>query len=141
VHLCALVREPPAKPRTGSLPDGRWQAGIAQWDRDFIAADAAARQLFLDDLEPRVVELLELWARPATHPAWFFPRAAAAIGIRQKDDGAEGAWQAERGYAPGYARLLGRGLDFEEGTAHFQRLKDEAERLVQQITLGGEGGA
>jgi exodeoxyribonuclease V gamma subunit len=141
VHLCALVQKPTAKPRAGSLPDGRWQAGIAEWDRAFASADASARQLFVEDLEPRVVELLELWARPATHPAWFFPRAAAAIGIRQKDDGAEGAWQAERSYAPGYARLLGRGLDFEEGTRHFDQLKDEAERLVQRITLGGEGGA
>ena len=141
VHLCALVQDPPAKPRAGSRPDGLWQAGIAQWERDFLAASDAAKRLFLEDLEARVLELLELWARPATHPAWYFPRAAAAIGIRQKDDGAEGAWQAERGYAPGYARLLGRGLDFEEGTPDFARLKDEADRLVQRITLGGEDAA
>ncbi|GAB2503664.1 exodeoxyribonuclease V subunit gamma [Arenimonas alkanexedens] len=141
VHLCALVQKPPAKPRAGSRPDGLWQAGIAEWEREFLAASASAKTLFLEDLESRVLELLELWARPATHPAWYFPRAAAAIGIRQKDDAAEGAWQAERGYAPGYARLLGRGLDFEEGTPDFARLKDEADRLVQRITLGGEGAA
>ncbi len=141
VHLCALVRKPPAKPRAGSLPDGLWQAGIAQWDHGFLAADASAKQSFIEDLEPRVLELLELWARPATHPAWYFPRAAAAIGIRHRDDGAEGAWQAERGYAPGYARLLGRGLDFEEDTPHFERLKRESEALVQRITLGEEGAA
>jgi exodeoxyribonuclease V gamma subunit len=137
VHLCALVQKAPSPPRANSRPDGLWQAGIAQWDKAFVTAGAAGRQAFVADLEPRVLELLALWARPATHPACYFPRAAAAIAIRQKDDDAEGAWQAERGYAPGYARLLGRGLDFEEGTADFDRLKKQAETLAQLITLGG----
>lgn len=140
VHLCALVQKAPGKPRADCLPDGLWQAGIGQWDRDFCAAGTAARTLFLEDLEARVLELLELWARPATQPAWYFPRAAAALAIRQKDAAAEGAWQAERGYTPGYARLLGRGLDFEEGTADFERLKAQSEALVRLITLGEEAG-
>lgn len=140
VHLCALVQKAPAAPRANARPDGRWQAGIAQWDRDFIRAGAGGRDSFFDDLEPRVLGLLDLWAHPATHPAWYFPRAAAAIGIRQKDEAAEGAWQAERGYAPGYARLLGRGLDFEEGTPEFERLKQQADGLAHLLTLGGEGG-
>jgi exodeoxyribonuclease V gamma subunit len=141
VHLCALVRKAPGKPRANSLPDGLWQAGIAAWDRAFHAAGEPARKLFLEDLEARVLELLELWAHPATQPAWYFPRAAAAIAIEQKDEAAEGAWQAERGYQPGYARLLGRGLDFEEGTPDFDRLKAVSERLVQVISLGREDGA
>jgi exodeoxyribonuclease V gamma subunit len=139
VHLCALVQKAPAAPRANARPDGRWQAGIAQWDSDFIRAGPAGRGTFFEDLEPRVLRLLELWAHPATHPAWYFPRAAAAIVIRQKDDAAEGAWQAERGYAPGYARLLGRGLDFEEGTPEFERLKQQADELAHLLTLGGEG--
>lgn len=140
VHLCALVRKAPGPLRAGSRPDGLWQAGIAQWSRDFMDAAAPARALFLEDLESRALELLERWARPATHPAWYFPRAASALAIQQDDDDAEGAWQAERLFAPGYARLLGRGLDFEEGTADFGRLKDEAGILARAIALGGEGG-
>lgn len=140
VHLGALVQKAPGKPRANARPDGLWQAGVAQWDRDFIAAGAAGRTAFYADLEPRVLELLELWAQPPTHPAWYFPRAAAAIVIGQKDDAAEGAWQAERGYAPGYARLLGRGLDFEEGAPDFVLLKQQADQLAQLLTLGDEGG-
>ncbi|GGA87749.1 RecBCD enzyme subunit RecC [Arenimonas soli] len=132
VHLCALVQK-----EAGRSRDCNWQAGIARWDSDYLRAPD--KTPFLEDLEANVLELLELWAHPATHPAWYFPRAAAALAIRQKDDAAEGAWQAERGYAPGYARLLGRGLDFEEGTPHFERLKAGADDLMRLITPGGEG--
>lgn len=132
VHLCALVQKEP-----GRSQDCNWQAGFARWNSDYLRAPDKAP--FLEVLEASVLELLELWARPATHPAWYFPRAAAALAIRQKDEAAEGAWQAERGYAPGYARLLGRGLDFEEGTPDFDRLKAGAEDLMRLITPGGEG--
>jgi len=132
VHLCALVQKPP-----GRSQDCDWQAGLERWNSDYLRAPDKGP--FLEVLEDSVLELLELWARPATHPAWYFPRAAAALAIRQKDDAAEGAWQAERGYAPGYARLLGRGLDFEEGTPDFDRLKAGADDLMRLITPGGEG--
>ena len=52
-----------------------------------------------------------------------------------KDD-ADGAWQVERGYSPGYARLLGRGLDFDEGTPHFDALKRQAEWIADALRLG-----
>jgi exodeoxyribonuclease V gamma subunit len=127
------VRKPPGDSRNCD-----WQLGFERWNEEYMKRDGAQRELFLEDIEESVRTLLELWAHPATHPAWYFPRAAAAIGIQQKDDQAEGAWQAERGYAPGYARLLGRGLDFEEGTAHFERLKLQAEDLMRLITPAGE---
>jgi exodeoxyribonuclease V gamma subunit len=136
VHLCALVQQAPGKSRGCD-----WQSGIETWNRDFLAAPDAAKVHFLEDLAASVQELLELWAQPATQPAWYFPRAAAALAIRQKDDAAEGAWQAERGYAPGYARLLGRGLDFEEDTQDFDRLKRVSDDLMRLITPGGEGAA
>ncbi|MFY2762847.1 exodeoxyribonuclease V subunit gamma [Arenimonas sp. MALMAid1274] len=139
VHLCALVQKPPAKPRAGSRPDGLWQAGIAQWDADFVRAGESGWAGFATDLEPRVLALLELWASPATRPAWYFPRAAAAIALQQRDEAALGAWQAERNYAPGYARLLGRGLDFEDGTEDFDRLKRCADDLAQHLLLGNGG--
>lgn len=132
VHLCALVQKPP-----GRSQGCDWQAGFERWNSDYLRTPHKAP--FLEALEESVLELLELWAHPPTHPAWYFPRAAAALAIRQKDEAAEGAWQAERGYAPGYARLLGRGLDFEEGTPDFDRLKTAAENLMRLITPGGEG--
>lgn len=134
VHLCALVQQPRGKP-----PDGDWQQGIATWDHGFVAADARERAFFIEDLEPRVLTLLELWARPATHPAWYFPRASATLALKKKDGDAEGAWLAERAYSPGYARLLGRGLDFEEGSADFDALKRQAEALDAAMRLGPEG--
>jgi exodeoxyribonuclease V gamma subunit len=136
VHLCALVQKEPGKSK-----DCTWQPGFERWNSDYMRAADTGKARFLEDLETNVLELLELWARPATHPAWYFPRAAAALAIRQKDDAAEGAWQAERSDAPGYARLLGRGLDFEEGTPDFDNLKAEAERLMRLITPAGEGEA
>ncbi|TNJ32914.1 exodeoxyribonuclease V subunit gamma [Arenimonas terrae] len=126
VRLAALVKKPGTK----------WQDGIARWDRDFLAAPAAGQRHMLDDLEQRVLDLVALWARPATHPAWYFPRASSVLAAG-KDD-AEGAWQVERGYAPGYARLLGRGLDFEEGSADHEALKDQAGRIAEILRLGPE---
>jgi exodeoxyribonuclease V gamma subunit len=125
----------------GKSKDCTWQPGFERWNSDYLLADDTGKAQFLEVLEADVLELLELWARPAANPAWYFPRAAAALAIRQKDDAAEGAWQAERGYAPGYARLLGRGLDFEEGTPDFDSLKAEAEKLMRLITPAGEGEA
>lgn len=129
VRLAALVK------KTGSP----WQDGIARWDHDYLAAAASGQALMREDLEERALDLLALCARPATHPAWYFPRASSMLAAG-KDD-AEGAWQVERAYSPGYARLLGRGLDFEEGTADHEALRVQAERLAERLRIGPEGGA
>lgn len=129
VRLAALVKK-------AGTP---WQDGIAIWDRDFLAASAEGQRNMLADLEDRVLDQLSLWARPATHPAWYFPRASSVLAAG-KDD-AEGAWQVERAYSPGYARLLGRGLDFEDGTADYEALRGQAERLADCLRLGPEGEA
>lgn len=129
VRLAALVKKPGAK----------WQDGIATWDRDYLAAPVEGQAHMREDLEQRVLDLLALWARPATHPAWYFPRASSVLAAG-KDD-ADGAWQVERAYSPGYARLLGRGLDFEEGTADYELLRDQAEQLAERLRIGPEDAA
>jgi exodeoxyribonuclease V gamma subunit len=126
LRLAALVGKPGTK----------WQDGINTWDADLLAAPPEGRAYMLADLEQRVLGLLELWARPATGPAWYFPRASNVL-ARGKDD-ADGAWQIERGYSPGYARLLGRGLDFDEGTPHFEALKRQAEEIAEALRIGPE---
>ena len=126
LRLVALVTKPGTK----------WQDGIHTWDVDFLAASPGGQANMLADLEQRVLELLDLWARPVTHPAWYFPRASNVLATN-KDD-AEGAWQVERGFSPGYARLLGRGLDFDEGTPHFEALRAQAERIAEALRLGPE---
>ena len=68
-----------------------------------------------------------------------FPRASNVL-ANGKDD-ADGAWQVERAYSPGYARLLGRGLDFDEGTAHFEALRVQAERFADVLRIGPEARA
>lgn len=129
VRLAALVKKPGTK----------WQDGIAKWDADFLAANADGQNYMRRDLEERVLELLSMWARPATHPAWYFPRASSVLAAG-KDD-ADGAWRVERAYAPGYARLLGRGLDFEDDTADFAHLNEQAQRLAELLRIGPEDGA
>jgi exodeoxyribonuclease V gamma subunit len=129
VRLVALVKKP------GST----WQDGIGTWDRDFLAAPAEGQRHMREDLEQRVLDLLALWARPATHPAWYFPRASSVLAAGRDD--AEGAWQVERGYAPGYARLLGRGLDFDEGSADHHALREQAAQLAERMRIGPEGEA
>lgn len=120
VRVCALL---PA-------PGTPWQDALAAWDAAWLAAAADLRARLSGGLRQQVVELLDAWARPPTHPAWYFPRTSRAAILGE--DVAE-AWQRERAYAPGYARLLGRGLTFEKGSAEHDALAREARRLAQAI--------
>ncbi len=129
LRLAALVRKPGTK----------WQDGVNTWDADFLAAPVEGQAYMLADLEQRVLGLLELWASPATQPAWYLPRASNVLATGKDDP--EGAWQVERAYSPGYARLLGRGLDFDDGTPHFFALKATAEHIADVLRIGPEASA
>lgn len=120
VRLCALLPK-------GGTP---WQDAVNAWDDHFAAAGNDLRETLLAGLATGVLALLEQATRPPTHPAWYFP---ATAGAALAGKGVEDAWERERGYAPGYARLLGRGLAPEPGSQDALALQREALRLAELV--------
>ncbi|WP_081683441.1 exodeoxyribonuclease V subunit gamma [Arenimonas composti] len=123
VRLCLLLKHS-ARARGERYP---WQRAIAEWDEAWVHADADLRKLLSGALEQHVSTLLEHAVAPP--PTWF-PRTASAV-VTGRD--AEEAWQQERAYTPGYARLLGRGLGFAEGSGEEAALRLRARRLAEAI--------
>lgn len=120
VHLALLTRK-------AGTP---WQDAINAEDAAWIAAGAGTREVLAAALSARVGAVLEAWARPATHPPAYFPRAASAL-LAGKD--VAEAWARERAHAPGYARLLGRGLGFAPEDPALAALQAQATRLAEAI--------
>jgi exodeoxyribonuclease V gamma subunit len=114
------------------LPKGGtpWQDRLRADDEAFFNASGELRELLAQGLATRVEVLLEAWARPPAFAPWYFPRASEAA-LAGKD--VEDAWGREREYAPGYARLLGRGLQLGAGEEDVERMLLDAARLADAI--------
>ena len=134
VRLCALV--PPGRHGTP------WQDAINAEDAAWRAAGPALRQVLSAGLEQRVQVLLEAWARPAADPAPYFPGVATALVRGAAPEKVDDAWHAEARHAPGYARLLGRGLAPGEDAGTREALAAQARALAEAIGwVGGEEDA
>lgn len=108
VRVLALVGK---AGKTGKPAATPWQDALAAWDERFLVADAATRAEMAATLEGKLGFVLAAAARPATDPWPYFPRTSWAL-ANDRDDSAE--WPRERRYAPGYTRLLGRGIEPDE---------------------------
>lgn len=108
-----------------------WQDALAGFDARLLAADAGTRAAMLARLEAKLAFLLDVASRPATAPWPYFPATSWLL----LDEDAEVAetWQRECGYAPGYARLLGRGLSPDEHDDWRLALADGARALWTAI--------
>jgi exodeoxyribonuclease V gamma subunit len=120
IRVCALM------PRPGTP----WQDRLRAEDEAFVQAKGELREVLVKSLSARVQVLLEAWARPPSQAPWYFPRSADAA-LAGKDVGE--AWRSERAYAPGYARLLGRGLRLAAGEEDVERVLLDAARLAEAI--------
>jgi exodeoxyribonuclease V gamma subunit len=120
VRVCALL------PKAGTP----WQDRLRADDEAFFNASGELRELLAQGLATRVQVLLEAWARPPAFAPWYFPRTSEAA-LAGKD--VEDAWGREREYAPGYARLLGRGLQLGAGEEDVERVLLDAARLADAI--------
>ena len=118
VRICAL------------LPGGvhAWQEKVNVEDETFLAASSEVRELLAHGLAARAKVLLDAWASPVAQSPWYFPRTSTEA-LAGGD--VESAWRAERSYAPGYARLLGRGLQLGPG-------EDDAERVLRAASVLAE---
>jgi exodeoxyribonuclease V gamma subunit len=125
VRIAALVAKPGKSP---------WQSAIADWDEGFLRADAAERGQLRAELETRLAFIIDAATRPATDPWPYFPGTSWALANGKEDAGDE--WRRELGYAPGYARLLGRGLAPDENEDWRLALADAATALLNAIRLG-----
>jgi exodeoxyribonuclease V gamma subunit len=120
IRVCALLPKP-------GTP---WQGGLNAADEAFFQAKGETREVLAKGFSERVQMLLEAWARPPSQAPWYFPRSADAA-LAGKDVGE--AWRSERAYAPGYARLLGRGLRLAPGEVDVERVLLHAARLAEAI--------
>lgn len=120
VRVCALM------PKPGTA----WQDRLRADDEAFLQAQGELREVLAQGLSARVQVLLEAWAAPPAQAPWYFPRTSEAA-LAGKD--VEDAWLRERGWAPGYARLLGRGLQLGAGEEDVERLLRDAARLAEAI--------
>lgn len=118
VRICALL------PGGGSA----WQEKVNAEDETFLAASDEVRELLAHGLASRAKVLLDAWASPVAQSPWYFPRTSTEA-LAGGD--VESAWRAERSYAPGYARLLGRGLQLGPG-------EDDAERVLRAASVLAE---
>ena len=125
VRIAALVA------KAGKSP---WQSAIADWDEGFLQADAAEREQLRAQLETRLGFIIDAATRPATDPWPYFPRTSWALANGKDEAGDE--WRRELDYAPGYARLLGRGLAPDENEDWRLALADAATALLNAISLG-----
>lgn len=120
VLVCALL---PAA-------DAPWQDRLRAEDDAFFNAKDEAREVLEKALAARVLVLLGAYAQPPAQAPWYFPRTSeAALVGGDVDD----AWRRERGYAPGYARLLGRGLELAAGEKDVERVLRDAAQLAEAI--------
>jgi exodeoxyribonuclease V gamma subunit len=120
VRVCALL------PKAGTP----WQDRLRAEDETFLNAGNGAREVLEKSLAARVQVLLEAFASPPAHAPWYFPRTSeAALAGGDVED----AWLRERAYAPGYARLIGRGLQLGPGEEDVERVLRDAARLAEAI--------
>ncbi|PRH81683.1 exodeoxyribonuclease V subunit gamma [Arenimonas caeni] len=129
VALVGKVGKPPATP---------WQDALAAWDERLLSADAGKRADLLATLETKLHFLLSAAARPATDPWPYFPRTSWAVA---NDKDADEAWPRERRYAPGYTRLLGRGIEPGEDESWRVALSDLGLALKQAMDPDEEGAS
>ncbi|MEP6940369.1 MAG: hypothetical protein ABI846_11445, partial [Rudaea sp.] len=127
--------------------NGTWGERINAWDDAFVAAHAKLRERMLGDLRARALELIETWRSAQGRPAIYFPRtswaalrpeadkAASDAGSRWAgDDTSGGRHKGEREYEPGYAGLLGSGMEFDDAhSADFVHLREFAQVLNRLI--------
>ncbi|MEJ1249626.1 exodeoxyribonuclease V subunit gamma [Denitratimonas tolerans] len=129
-----LVRTAPLPVRPALLADGECALAehLIAWDTQFCAS-AADRAAMLDDLRARLARLGALWHAAGAKPPAYFPatsQAALDAWSRQAEKGGSrddlgaiafaakksfdgGQHGGERDHAPGWNRLLARGLAFE----------------------------
>lgn len=145
VTLCLVCAPEPARARSKPL--------IADWPGVLNGVDSAIQearsqgdQVTLDsirrDLQQRLCALLQIAEGAADQRLHYFPQTSWAALEGDADDvarvwlGDDAGWRAgERERAPGYAVLLGRDLEFTEGSADLQRLRAVAQRLRNVIAM------
>jgi exodeoxyribonuclease V gamma subunit len=134
------------------------------WDERYCAADAKQRAAMAEQLQHRVIGLIELWQR-GRNGAWpLYPKAAwkailkrppPSAGIEDWMQAVAGdvakAWvggftTGERDYAPGYAQLLEGDLvfgraDSDPGHVALRGLIEAAGRAEALIRMGAENMA
>lgn len=159
---------PPVRVALLALKAEEWDAfGWHAWDQRFIT-QPQARTHMLDDLRRRLAALLGLWQRAAAEPPVYLPgvswkahrawrKAATGVAGRELPEDAwvavakaaheamdGGGWGGQgggaRSHAPGYNRLLARGIDFrleDDGTPPpaLQQLLGYAMQLDDLIRL------
>ncbi len=145
ITLCLVCAPEPARARSRPL--------IADWVGRLNGVDEAIRQARAErdqdtlasirlDLEQRLRALLQIAEDAAELGLHYFPQTSWAA-LEGDADAVARAWQGddasfqtgERDLAPGYAALIGRDLDFSEGSAALQRLRDTAQLLRNVIAL------
>ena len=95
--------------------DGAPAWGLADLDAYWLAADAATGDALRAQLEQRVVRLLQWTVQARTAPLPYFPKLSEALA----SDKAKVEWTGgynrtgERDYAPGHARMLADGIDYD----------------------------
>ncbi len=145
VTLCLVCAPEPARGRSKPL--------IADWGGVLNGVDSAIQdargqgdQVTLDsirrDLQQRLCALLQIAQDAADQRLHYFPQTSWAALEGDADDvarvwlGDDAGWRAgERERAPGYAALLGRDLEFTEGSVDLQRLRGIAQRLRNVIAM------
>ncbi|MDY0021353.1 exodeoxyribonuclease V subunit gamma [Arenimonas caeni] len=133
VRVLALV----AMAGKGSKPPlTPWQDALAAWDDRYLDADAGKRAEMAATLEGKLGLVLSAAARPPTDPWPYFPHTSWALA---QDKDAEDAWLRERSYGPGYARLLGRGIEPGEDESWRAALADLGLALKQAMDPDDEG--
>lgn len=132
--------------------DAPWQDSIARWDGRLMAADAAGRQSMLDDLQSRIVRLVQWWREAQRLPHWYFPRtswAAASLSEQARQSGdwrsIQGKWSGfdssgERAFAPGYNALLAGDVMFDQHPPELDRLMEFAAALHETLFFEQDAG-
>jgi len=121
-----------------------WQSAINSWDAAFITVDAARREAMRRDLETRVGRLLDFFMHAQMQPTWYFPATAWRLALSDEAIDVDTTWsggyetRGERDYAPGYARLLARDIDFAPDGEDYRLLRRNARELHALITLSAE---
>ncbi|MEO8010823.1 MAG: hypothetical protein ABI650_04180, partial [Dokdonella sp.] len=101
--------------------------------------DRATMQRKLDDIEARVIGLLDFWEKSQQQPQWYFP-STSWIAVGGDSKAATAKWAGshettgERDYSNGYARLLAGERDFSD-QHEYASLHDNATRLLDLISL------
>lgn len=119
-----------------------------RWDERLNAIDAEAMAV---EIRARLARLVGFWQQSGRQPLRYLPKTAwAAAGADAADRGevmrkawlADGRGVGERDYAPGYARLLARGLDpSDPASAEGAALIEAATMLRALIEFDDAGDA